>query len=275
MRHALAVLLLALAGLSACAPVPRPFKDDLAKQAVPSVGPRGAAVVVAPPEGGPPGLGGPIADALVERLRAMGVPASGTDALTAGLLLNGRYIGPDAIRWSVLDAQGGERIAFVTAGGAAAVDMAADRVALFLGRDPDAAQARAPAPTRLIFLGMRGAPGRGDAELSQAFRALAEEAGLPLTDTPDDATLALSGEAAMRPLEPGSEELRLDWIVTDRRGREVGRLTQARAVPAGALDGRWGGLAYDAALATVRSLGETLTRLEGQARAQAPDARGG
>jgi hypothetical protein len=104
------LLILALL-LSACGPVPAPFKQPpQAKAENPLLAlPESAGVTVAPPAEGPSALTGPLAERTAERLRWAGVPASTGPALTGGYLLEGEAGWADdmaRVAWRLTDRRG-------------------------------------------------------------------------------------------------------------------------------------------------------------------------
>lgn len=258
------LLVLALAALTACAPLSTPFKDEEGKRhmAIPA-SPRAAAIVVAPPEGGPPGESGPMADALVERLQALGLPASGDYGMSAALLLEGKYIAPDAISWRLAGPDGPPLAEFLTAGGMSAVDTAIDRLKLVyrLTESPVATPVELP-PQSVALIGVEGAPGDGNTALAKAMHELLLAAKIPLQINPDLADVQLKGEVSLTPSGEQLERIRIAWVLLDKQGQELGRLEQDNAIPAGALSGKWGGTAYDACVAVLDSLKQSLEILD-------------
>jgi len=264
MRRAALIPLIAVL-LGACEKLPTPFKDEHAKQdmsAIPA-SPRAAAIVVAPPEGGPVGEAGPMADALVERLQALGLPATGDYGMSAALLLEGRYIAPNAISWRLAGPDGPPRAEFLTTGGMQAVDMAVDRLRLVYRLDES--DVRAPAelpPQSVALLGVEGAPGDGNGALARAMRELLVAAKVPLQENPDLADIRLQGLVDLKPSGRNIERIHIAWVLQGRDGAELGRLEQDNAIPAGSLNGRWGGTAFDAVLAVFDSLRQSLAVLD-------------
>lgn len=264
MRTAILVPLLAVL-LGACEKLPTPFKDEHAKWdlvAIPA-SPRAAAIVVAPPEGGPVGEAGPMADALVEKLQALGLPATGDFGMSAALLLEGRYLAPNAISWRLAGPDGPPMAEFLTTGGMQAVDMAVDRLRLVyrLGESDVRAPAELP-PQSVALLGVEGAPGDGNAALERAMRQLLVSAKLPLQENPDLADIRLKGLVELKPSGQNIERIHIAWVLLGRDGQELGRLEQNNAIPAGSLNGRWGGTAYDATVAVFDSLRQSLAILD-------------
>jgi hypothetical protein len=270
---ALALALLAPALLvGACAPLPTPFKDGAAKQsALHTVALRAAPIVVAPAEGGPPGVAGPMADAIVDGLIGMGIAATGDIGLSEALLLEGQFIAPGAIRWRLSAPDGSDTAVFVGPADSGAVETVLDRVRLVyrMGGEGDGLatgeQLAPPEPLRVAFGRVSGAPGDGDTALARAMRGLLDESGLRLTQDQALADVVLDAEVSLEPAGEGSERIRIVWILRDPAESGQGtlaRLEQDNVIPAGSLSDRWGGTAYDAALAALGALGETLAILD-------------
>lgn len=271
MRGVWLILAAALA-LGACEKLPTPFKDEHAKQELTAIpaSPRASAIVVAPPEGGPLGEAGPMADALVERLQALGLPATGDYGMSAALLLEGRYIAPNAISWRLAGPDGPPMAEFLTTGGMQAVDMTVDRLRLIYRLDDAAIAAPVDLPPQSVaVLGVDGAPGDGNTALERAMRELLVAAKVPLQENPALADIALKGVVDLAPSGANIERIRIAWILLTKDGAELGRLEQNNAIPAGSLNGRWGGTAYDASLAVFDSLRQSLDVLDEARRRQA------
>lgn len=275
----LAVFALALV-VAACGPVPKPFKTAPgAKDSNPLLAiPDGSGVTVAPVEGAAPALSGPLTEAMVAQLQRLGVPASSGAALTHGILMEGVAEWRDGradVLWVLTDPDGAE-VATVSANAAATrsafddgdpslVKILAERGAALVGASLGTEHAISALPEgapTVAVVGVEGAPGDGDRALSRAMAAVLKEAGVPLAGTPEDAALLLAGAVTLEPLGDDRELVTIRWWLMDGDGTVLGKLDQENVVPMGALSERWGGAAYDAALANVAAVQEILDRID-------------
>lgn len=276
------IVILAILGLAACGPVPQPFRaapGDKAGNPLLAI-PDGVGVTVAPISGAPPALAGPLTDALAEALRRAGVPASSGAALANSLLMEGEgrwEAGRAIVDWRLTDEVGAQvavltgeavssRSAFET-GDSDLIRRLAERSALLTAAAlaPDAGAAAASdmrGGRGVAVVGVEGAPGDGDRALSQAMAAVLDQAGIPMAEGSEPAALLLAGSVAVAKAGEDQQEVTIRWWLMDADGTVLGTLEQANIVPAGALDGRWGGAAYDAALANVEAIQEILERLD-------------
>ena len=138
------------------------------------------------------------------------------------------------------------------------------------GVAPQTQSARAPPPTGAdtaqtptILIGtVSGAPGDGNTALAVALAEILRRSPFRPTDKPAEADLQLSATVSLSALEDGAEQLTITWTVTDPSGAQIANLTQANAIPAGLLEGRWGELAYDIALGAAEGLTQVISSAE-------------
>lgn len=271
---------LILSALAACGPVPKPFKAEPgAKESNPLLAiPDGSGITVAPVAGAGAPLSGPLTEALVAHLQRVGIPASSGSALTNGLLMEGIAEWRDGradVFWVLTNPDGAE-VATVSANAAATrsayetgdpalVKILAERGATLVGATLGTEQAVSALPDgtpTVAVVGVEGAPGDGDRALSRAMTAVLKEAGVPLADGAEEAALLLAGVVTLEPLKNGRELVTIQWWLMDGDGTVLGKLDQENVVPQGALNERWGGAAYDAALANVAAVQEILERFD-------------
>ena len=112
-------------------------------------------------------------------------------------------------------------------------------------------------PPRLRFTGVRGAPGDGNRALAARMREFLATRGLVVQDGADGAAFAVSGEVTMAASPDRKQRVEVLWVVTRRDGHDLGRALQLNEVPAGSLNGLWGDVAYvvaDEAAVAVRDI---------------------
>ena len=106
--------------------------------------------------------------------------------------------------------------------------------------DPNSLVNRAPV---LAFLGVTGAPGDGNITLARAMRAELVRAGQDIADATVRADFTLSANVAIVPVEGNQQRVEIQWLVSDAKGDEAGRVVQLNNVPRGLLDVAWGDVA--------------------------------
>jgi hypothetical protein len=297
-RRLFPIIVLSVLMLSACGPLPKPFKPDVNGGALSPFDQLGGipGIVVAPVENTPPGFGGPLADSVAALLRQANMPATTGGALLDGYLLEGqaRTITWGArhtivIDWTLSDRQ------------AAILDQRSTNVVTDIP-----AQTKTPAPNkpdkwsvwrhvgdadlkntsqaiatalaallqpnnpvrqsrprpRLGVASVTGASGDGNESLRRAFEAVLRRAGLPVAATPDTATVRIHGVVKLTDLESGKKKLDITWFFRRPDGAEIGVMTQHNAVLDGQVKTRWGPLAYDITLAAIDGVVSILRKMD-------------
>ncbi|MFC0387072.1 hypothetical protein [Muricoccus vinaceus] len=125
-------------------------------------------------------------------------------------------------------------------------------------------------PPRVRFTGVRGAPGDGNQALATRMREFLASQGLVVQDGADGAAFAVSGEITMAAGAARKQRVEILWKVSRRDGHDLGRALQLNEVPAGSLNGLWGDVAYVVAeeasvavrdiIANAGGLGEAAAR---------------
>ncbi len=276
----LLVALPVLGALVACGPLPRPFKPDQVpgvndKQAVnPLLNPHVGESIAIVFDGPAPPDAVAQAKALAGTLSARGVPA------TARNVANPRYrlIGtperielppdepsdglPTAVTWRLEDEAGRPRGKPMRQPPAATEAIAAT-VAAALDAEavaPAATPAAVPVRRAIALAQVTGAPGDGAMAMARALAAVLPQIGVPYESDPAAATLRVDLRVAVAPRDDKTEQVTLDWTMRDPAGDTVATLAQSNAIPKGRLAGRWGGLAFDIAVAASDGLAAALDR---------------
>ncbi|TCH99887.1 hypothetical protein EJV46_04270 [Roseococcus sp. SYP-B2431] len=102
-------------------------------------------------------------------------------------------------------------------------------------------------PPRVRFIPITGAPGDGNTALTSRMRGFLGNLGYVMQDTAEGAAFAVTAEVAVLPVNPATQRVEIQWIVSRRDGHELGRVVQLNEVPAGSLSRFWGDVAYVAA----------------------------
>jgi len=289
-RQTLFIVVAAIAVLGACQPVPRIFQPDqkAALEFADFAMADKRVVFVAGIDNAPAALDGALIAALVERLQAHDIAASATTANRGSYLLTCDAHWDNAetvtLAWRLIDADGlvvglvDQRSAVdrrAWAGGepaliAAIVDEAAPRLAAIIGdHDPAMLAGATPGLLRAIYVRpVRGAPGDGNATLTQAMRAVLKAADLSLSPAPPKHGIHVRGDVSVVPRN-AFEQVTIRWRVVDTAGVELGVVSQSNQVAAGALDGAWG----EIAMAVARGGAEGVIRILSEIGAPAAEAR--
>lgn len=281
---AVLLVLALLAPLAGCGELPRPFKPNGQKEAVDLRAiTYDSTVVVLPPDGDMPTDPEPIAVALRDALLAEGLIATTWQQADGGLQLSGHArVQPidgshDLLTasWSIDGPQGQrahyEQTRALPAGAwqssnpkvltEIATEAAEHLAPQLLGPAVEEALLPGFPGARLAVLPVTGAPGDGDRSLAAALKLELDRAKLPVAETRGARDLAVQGSVAVTAVSAGREKVSIVWRLQDADGKELGKISQANAIPAGSLNGQWGGIAALVARGAASGLSDLLDRL--------------
>lgn len=219
--------------------------------------------------GAPPSFSTALAESLAAALRNAEIPASTAGANKASYRLSGvahrarLADGRDAVEvdWE-LRAANERSLGRATAGIPAAdlaeataetaahalAEQAAPIIARLIQEEPPAEVAE----PRLAIQAVNGAPGDGDRALARAIDGALRRVHVPLVEKPaDPASFVLAGTVAVSPPQGGKQQVSVRWALLRPDGKEIGKIDQQNAVPAGSLDHAWGDIAYAVAEAAA------------------------
>ena len=128
-------------------------------------------------------------------------------------------------------------------------------------------------PARLLFTGVSGAPGDGNAALARLLTAKLPALGDIMADSAAQADYTVRGEVKTAPGVGKTVRVEIQWIVDDARGREAGRVVQLNEVPPGTLDHYWGEVAEVVATEAAGGVHEVVVQSTG--RGAQPSAKPG
>jgi hypothetical protein len=115
--------------------------------------------------------------------------------------------------------------------------------------------------TRVTVRKVKGAPGDGDESLARAVAAVLQRQDVSIVDDPKGKTdLYLDGEVTVTAGPPTKQHVKIVWKVRRADGTEIGTVGQENDVPKGMLEGPWGDLAYNIAVAAGGGIGELVSR---------------
>jgi hypothetical protein len=119
------------------------------------------------------------------------------------------------------------------------------------------------AKATLGIVPVTGASGDGGQALSAAIAVALNRAGVALQDKPSDKpAYFLEGKVEIGAASGGHQSVTIVWALKRADGKEIGRVSQENAVPAGSLDGAWGDTAFDVAAAAAGGIVELLQRAQ-------------
>jgi hypothetical protein len=131
---------------------------------------------------------------------------------------------------------------------------------------PAAAAAPSPAakPADAIAVALRpveGAPGDGAESLARAMRQHLGRAAILVVEENQNPAAIIQGRVAVGDLGAQQQEVRIDWSVYAPDGKRLGTIGQANKIPAGRLNGPWGGIANAVAENAVQGLSDLFDQL--------------
>ncbi|HEX3863855.1 MAG TPA: hypothetical protein VHY35_19405 [Stellaceae bacterium] len=277
------VFLLAL--LAACQPLPHPFEDDKPPAALLHMRDV-AGVSIAPIEGVGDESAAKLASAVVAAFLTHDIPASDKTSSLGSYQLYGRVVQKPAKKkdtttvtalWRLYASDGrsvGERSVNISAktsdwksGKDAPFDQIADLSASKLApmmEDEAPVEAKAPDQnslrTRIAIGKITGAPGDGGSSLANAVGGVLRRQEVAIADKGEKADLTLDGQVEVAPVKAGKQHVKIVWRMRRADGAEIGTVDQENDVPHDVLNGPWGDLAYNIAIAASDGLLQLVAR---------------
>lgn len=265
-------LLIAVAVLAACQPVPKPFSHGNAppSELLKLTDAKGITVLPVTDRTGEPLE--QLTGKMVKALQEQNIPATYGGNSRSSYLLLGNLSSPPAppgLTWTLQTQQGDELGKVVQPLGNLAgetpklaksgtFERSAAALAALIQDDP-------PNETILptVHIGeVAGAPGDGNSRLRAAMEQLLPRTGLELAPRADADSLVVTGAVTLEPARGGEQRVEIAWTVRDPYGIEVGSIAQARPVAAGSLDSNWGLIANEAALAGAVGIAEMVRQID-------------
>lgn len=116
------------------------------------------------------------------------------------------------------------------------------------------------APVLAVVPAVLGAPGDGKVSLTNALRKELGRKGIALAKARSNQTYTVQGSVALGNASGKNQNIKIDWVVLDPKGRKVGTVTQKNAIAKGSLDKRWGPVATAAAGAAAQGIVKLLPK---------------
>ncbi|HEX5999004.1 MAG TPA: hypothetical protein VFZ16_06370 [Hyphomicrobiaceae bacterium] len=110
----------------------------------------------------------------------------------------------------------------------------------------------------VVVPSVTGAPGDGRNSLTAAIQRELKAKGIALTDRPTGGTYVVEGNVTLGAARDGKQPIQIEWVVRNPDGKKRGTVSQKNDIPAGSLDGAWGGIADQAARAAVQGIAKLL-----------------
>ena len=121
-------------------------------------------------------------------------------------------------------------------------------------------------PPVIYFKGVTGAPGDGNTALARQMTTKLPNLGDVVQDTAKGADFAVVGDVVTAPGAGNTTRVEVQWIVTDARGEENGRVVQINEVPPHTLDQYWGEVAVVVANEAAGGVHEVITNATGRGK---------
>lgn len=109
-------------------------------------------------------------------------------------------------------------------------------------------------PVSAMVPAVTGAPGDGSQSLTSAIRTELARNGVALSEKPGGPAYKVEGKVTMSDGKEGKQAIKIDWLVTDPQGKQLGKVSQKNDIQQGSLDGNWGKTADLAAAAAAQGI---------------------
>ncbi|MEJ1976066.1 MAG: hypothetical protein WDN49_08085 [Acetobacteraceae bacterium] len=119
-------------------------------------------------------------------------------------------------------------------------------------------------PPKIYFAGVTGAPGDGNTSLTREMTTRLPNLGDLVQDTTKGADFSVSGQVKTAPDPNKQLRVEIQWVVTDDKGQERGRVVQLNDVPQGSLDSYWGEIALVVAQEAAGGVHEIVLQATGR-----------
>lgn len=123
-------------------------------------------------------------------------------------------------------------------------------------------------PAGVLVKDVTGAPGDGNVALTRQIRRHLTQVGEVVRDTPAGADFVVQGVVQFTPPEKGQQRIELQWIVSNMRGDELGRVVQLNDIEAGSLDHLWGDVALVVAQEAAGGVRDVILNQTGKRQSQ-------
>ncbi len=116
-----------------------------------------------------------------------------------------------------------------------------------------------PSEVVAVIPAVQGAPGDGSKTLANALRQQLSNRGIKISSVGRVSNpYKVIGIVNLASAGNNQQNIKIQWIVKDPRNKKLGTVTQKNTIPAGSLDGSWGGTADAAAAAAAQGIAKLL-----------------
>ena len=262
------MILTGLLALAGCGDLPKPFSERARLEANPLIELKDSPGVYIRPVGGMTDAASDVLRGQIkEKLFEHNIPS----ALETGSRYQYQLIGvvvaePDPalmirmqITWRLFDPHGNELDRFVQAVEAEHLSWVIHEPSLMeqiaevvVGeispslQDEEVQSAKRNSDVTLFVDEVTGAPGTGNRDLTVSMRASLRREGFKLSEKEEGSDYFVQGSVEIAEKDARSETVSIRWhLVKAENGELLGTVSQGNRIPKGALDGRWGALAYE------------------------------
>ena len=118
---------------------------------------------------------------------------------------------------------------------------------------------RKAGPVTALVPQVVGAPGDGSRSLASALRNELLRNGIK-PSPPGTPAYRVEGRVKVGAAKGGQQPIRIDWVVKDPKGVNLGTVSQENKIPGGSLNGQWGATANAAATAATQGILKLLPK---------------
>lgn len=108
---------------------------------------------------------------------------------------------------------------------------------------------------------VKGSPGKGDAELTEAMRSTLKTAGWSVISAPRADALTIGGKVKLDDADGDTQRVSLVWTISAPNGKVLGAISQSNIVPTGSIDLGWGDTAIQVAEAAALGIFDVVKKL--------------
>lgn len=109
-----------------------------------------------------------------------------------------------------------------------------------------------------------GAPGDGNSSLTKQMRDKLVALGPQVSPGGPNPDFTIQGQVKIVPIPGGKQRVEIQWIISDAKGKEAGRVIQLNEIPAGILDRYWGDVAVVVAQEAAGGVNEVIRKRSGK-----------
>jgi hypothetical protein len=114
---------------------------------------------------------------------------------------------------------------------------------------------------RVNLAGVKGAPGDGNQALTRALAQYLGSHNVVLVPRREAGAYVIEGRVSLEKSSATEDMVSILWLLADSEGRELARIEQANPVPSGSLATRWGAVAVYAAEGAAEGLLSAMERM--------------